>query len=327
VHRSTVTPEGELGKKPILDDETFISEFESLGAAGIARKYQCLERGVKSRRRSLEAKLQITIASPYANRINYPGRVNVELKNGTILVGSDFHIWPEANSVCLRAFKKFIDDIKPDAIVLNGDVLDFPRISRYPQNWEKAPDPQEEIEASQDHLHDMVARSKRGSKKIWTIGNHDQRFENAIANALPQFRGVKGVHLSDHFGVWQKAMSCMVNYDNEPGRTMIKHRMAGGKHAIYNNVREAGCHSITGHLHMQNVRAVSDYRNFNVYGVDTGCVADKHHNAFVYTEDRALDWRSGFGLLTYHDWMLLPPELITKHDENTVVFRGQLITV
>ena len=91
------------------------------------------------------------------------------------------------------------------------------------------------------------------------------------------------------------------------------------------NTLNAGVSMVTGHLHSQNVRPVSDYNSFDRYGVDTGCVADKDHRAFLYTEDAPLDWRSGFALLTYRDGRLMYPELITKWDDKTVQFRGNLI--
>jgi len=160
----------------------------------------------------------------------------------------------------LRAFKKFVGDIKPSVIILNGDVMDFPRISRHPQNWEKAPDPQEEIESAQDHLADIVQRSKRGTQKFWTLGNHDARLEALYANSTPQMRGMKGVHLSDFFAAWQKAMSVMVNDGIEGGATMIKHRYKGGMNATRANTLNAGVSVVTGHLHCQNVRPLSDYR-------------------------------------------------------------------
>jgi hypothetical protein len=50
--------------------------------------------------------------------------------------------------------------------------MDFPRISRHPQNWESAPDPQEEIEAAQDHLNDMYqlpASAGRSGIGLWAI--------------------------------------------------------------------------------------------------------------------------------------------------------------
>lgn len=311
-----------------LSDAEFVRVFETEGAGGIVRLTGQLENGVYHRRRRIEKKLGRLLTAPTRAAVQYPGRVNLELRNGTVLIGSDFHIWPGEESTCLRAFKKFTEDIKPNVVILNGDVMDFPRISRHPQNWETAPDPHEEIEAVQDHLADIVSRCKRGAQKFWTLGNHDARFELLLAGSVPQYRKVKGVHLSDHFdAVWTKAMSCFINEDNEAGRTMVKHRLAGGMHATYNNTRKGGVSVVTGHLHSQNVRPVSDYTRFDRYGVDTGCVADKEHKAFAYHEDSPVDWRSGFALLTYRDGRLMPPELITKMSDNEVWFRGALIRV
>lgn len=311
-----------------LRDEEFMQLFNERGAIYISQTYGVTERGVYKRRRNLERRYGAAINAPTEDaKLNFPGCVNLEIKNGTVLVGSDFHVWPGDASICFRAFKKFTDDIKPDAVILNGDVTDFPRLSAHPQTWESAPDAIEEIEAIQDHLHDIEQRCKKGAHKIWTLGNHDARFERIIANALPQMKGIKGVHLADHFAIWTKAMSCMVNYGTESGRTMIKHRLKGGKHATYNNVKEAGTHIITGHLHSQNIRSVSDYRGFDLYGVDTGCVADREHRAFSYTENAPTDWRSGFALLTYRDGELMVPELITRWRDNKVQFRGEIISV
>lgn len=304
--------------------------FNKMGATRLAAHLKTRERNVYARRRSLEAKYNATIPAPSSGeqiKPHYPGRTDLSLQNGTVLVGSDFHIWPGEESTCLRAFKKFIDDIKPNVVILNGDVTDFPRISRFPQNWERAPDVWEELEAVQDHLNDMVQRCKRGTQKFWTLGNHDARFETLIANAAPQLKNVKGVHLSDHFAVWQKAMSCMINDGISGGATMIKHRWKGGIHATHNNTVNAGISMVTGHLHSAKVTPFSDYQQYDRYGVDSGCVADKHHRAFSYTEDSPLNWRSAFALLTYRDGRLMFPELISKWDENSVQFRGEVITV
>lgn len=311
------------GQNKKCSDEEFIKLFNLHGASKTAAILETTERGVYSRRRRLEDRVGM-IAAPPKVQINHPGRIPLEIRNGTALVGSDFHIWPGEPSTCLRAFKKFIKDIQPSAIILNGDVLDFPRISRHPQNWESAPDPQQEIECAQDHLNDMEQAAKRGTKKIWPIGNHDIRLEATFANSTPQMRGVRGVHLADHFPNWQKAMSCMINEGVEGGTTMVKHRFKGGQGATRANALNAGISMVTGHLHSQNVRPLSDYNRFDRYGVDTGCVADKEHRAFTYTEDSPLDWRSGFALLTYREGVLMPPELITKMSEKSVWFRGQL---
>lgn len=310
-----------MAVKTCSDDE-FVRLFQTLGATETARQLRCGERSVYKRRANM-ARFE-PIAAPTKNAIDVPGRVHLEIKTGTVLIGSDFHIWPGKPSTCLRAFKKFVADIKPTAVILNGDVMDFPRISRHPQNWESAPDPQEEIEAAQDHLNDIVQAGSKRTHRYWTLGNHDARWEATFANAVPQMRGVRGVHLADHFSGWEKAMSCFINEGIDGGATMVKHRLKGGMNATRANTLNAGVSVVTGHLHSQNVRPLSDYRRHDRYGVDTGCVADKEHRAFTYTEDSPLDWRSGFALLTYRDGLLMPPELVTKMSPNTVWFRGAL---
>lgn len=248
-------------------------------------------------------------------------RAELSIKDGVALVGSDFHIWPGGESVALRAFKKFCKELKPAAVILNGDVLDFPQISRHPPiGWESSPSPKEEIEAAQDHLNDIVTAVPRGCRKVWTLGNHDARFETRLATVAKEYKGLKGIHLSDFFPLWEKGWSAWINDD-----VVCKHRWKGGVHAAHNNTVGAGKTMITGHLHSQKVTPYTDY-NGTRYGVDTGCVADTDHKAFVdYTEDAPLNWRSGFVVLTFKNGRLLYPELVTKWDDGEhVQFRGQL---
>lgn len=322
---------------PKCSDTDFIKLFQEKGATTTAKVLDIGERAVYMRRDKLQKRYGIKIKAPNNGGIltelaehqkkEYPHRVEFDVKNGTVIVGSDFHIWPGQESTALRAFKKFCDDIRPAAVILNGDVLDFPKISRHPPiGWESAPSPIEEIEAAQDHLHDISQASKR-ARKCWTLGNHDARFETRLATVASEYRGIKGIHLSDHFGGWEKGWSCYINGQIEGGRTMVKHRFKGGMNAPRANTLNAGVHMVTGHLHSQKVSPVSDYLG-DRYGVDSGCVADKDHKAFVdYTEDAPLDWRSGFAVLTYKDGKLLMPELVSKWDSKHVQFRGTLIKV
>jgi len=253
----------------------------------------------------------------------YPWRVAINIKNGTVVVGSDFHIWPGEASTALRAFKQSCKDLHPAAVILNGDVLDFPQISRHPPiGWESTPSPVEEIEAAQDHLADIVRNAPRGCHKVWTLGNHDARFETRLAMVAREYKGLKGIHLSDFFSAWTKGWSVWINDD-----VVCKHRWKGGIHAPYNNVVYAGKTMVTGHLHSQKVTPYTDY-NGTRYGVDTGCVAEPDHKAFAdYTEDAPKNWRSGFCVLTFKNGELLTPELMTVWDEDHVQFRGQIVRV
>lgn len=289
----------------------------------MSKRLQMLERNVYLRRSRLEAKIGRPINAPTKHPVKeYPHRQTLDIRNGSAIIGSDFHIWPGAESTCLRAFKKFCDELRPAAVILNGDVLDFPQISRHPPiGWAALPSVKEEMEAAQDHLQDIVKASRR-AKKLWLLGNHDARYETRLATVASEYKGLKGISLGDAFPLWEKGWSCWINDE-----VVVKHRWKGGVHAAHNNTVGAGKTMVTGHLHSQKVTPYTDY-NGTRYGVDTGCVAETDHTAFIdYTEDAPLNWRSGFAVLTFKDGVLLPPELVSRWDDKTVVFRGQLMRV
>lgn len=315
------------GPQPKLSDSDFIAEFETIGPTRLSNKHGLSTKCVYQRRKSLENRLGRQITGPEhpnATRHNvaHPQRVHLEVENGTVIIGSDAHIWPGPRSTAIRAFIKFCKDIKPKAVILNGDVLDFPQVSRYPPiGWESHPTVQNEIEAGQDVLSD-IERATFKIPKVWTLGNHDGRFETRLATVAPEFAKVKGIHLRDHFPAWQPGWSCWINQS-----VVVKHRFKGGLNAALNNTMASGLTMVTGHLHSPIVTAWTDY-NGTRYGVDTGCLADPDHRAFVdYTEDNPKNWRSAFGVLTFRDGVLLPPELVTVHDAERVAWRGELIKV
>lgn len=311
-----------MGAPPRCPDAEFMRLFSAIGATELSAKLGVTERNIYRRRSKLEAKNGQPINAPTTQVKEYPHRQRISIKNGTVVIGSDFHIWPGEPSTCLRAFKKFVDDIRPAAVILNGDVADFPKISRHPpMGWESAPDVKDELEAIQDHTNDIATAARR-ARKIHTLGNHDARFEVRLATVASEYRGIKGIHLSDHLPLWEKGWSCWVNDD-----VVIKHRWKGGVHATHNNTVNAGKTMVTGHLHSQKVTPYTDY-NGTRWGVDTGCVAETDGKQFTdYLEDSPTNWRSGFAVLTFKEGQLLPPELVTKWSDNQVVFRGELIRV
>jgi len=321
-----------MGKPGIksCSDEEFMRLFDQQGAKKTSEIIGTTERNVYARRRNIEAQYDRTLVAPTKAYLEakYPHRLQHEIKNGTALIGSDFHLWPDQESTALRAFKKFADDLRPSIVILNGDVLDFPTIGRHaPIMWESAPEPWQEIEAAQDHLHD-IAKASRRARKAWCLGNHDARFESNLANNARQYRKIKGVHLSDHFPLWEKSWSCAINSLNERGRTMVKHKpKGGGINAPRASALNSGVSYVHGHLHSQKVAQITDY-NGDRYGVDGGMIADPSSKQFInYTEDSALDWRSGFPVLTYREGRLMLPELVKVWDDHHVEFRGKLIRV
>jgi hypothetical protein len=310
-----------------LGDEDFIRLFKEVGPHELARRTGFSVRRIYARRKQIEAKTGEEIVAPNPRGrptpVLYPHRFLLDVENGEVVVGGDFHYWPGPASTAHRAFVKLIRDIRPAAVILNGDVIDATTISRHPPiGWEQQPSLVDEIEAAQERVGEIESACPRKTKRVWTLGNHDARFETRLATVAPQYAKIHGVHLKDHFPAWHPAWSVWINDD-----VVVKHRFKGGIHAPHNNTIWAGKSIITNHLHSQKVIPFTDY-NGTRYGVDTGCVANPDAKAFLdYSEDNPKNWRSGFVILTFREGRLMLPELVSVWDEGRVQFRGQLIDV
>jgi hypothetical protein len=315
------------GRKPRCTDAEFIRLFEDLGATETARRLGTRERKVHARRRAIEVRHNIVIktpnpGSPTAMLVAHPARRQETVKDGMVMVGSDAHYWPGIVSTAHRAFVWFARELQPKLIVKNGDVTDFPSISRHAMiGWEERPKVSDEIETCKERLQEIEDACKN-ALLYWPLGNHDGRFETRLATQAPEYAKVHGVHLKDHFPRWRPCWSLWVNEN-----TVIKHRFKGGVHATSNNTLWAGKTMVTGHLHALQERPISDY-NGTRWGVDCGTLAEPYGPQFVnYTEDNPVNWRSGFYVLTYHKGALLWPEPVHVLGPNEVSFRGKVYLV
>lgn len=322
---------GESMTTPACSEEEFIrlwNEHQSVSV--LAKVLGVSDRNIQTRRRSIERRTGLLLASPDKRsptfNVTIPNngvRVNVEVDNGTIVVGSDAHYWPGIVSTAHRAFVKIIGEIKPQMVVMNGDAFDGAKISRHPvSGFESKPNVKQELEAVQDRLWE-VEKAAGNAKLHWTWGNHDMRFGAKIAANIPEFEGVTGFALPDHFKRWVFSTSVMVN-----GHTQIKHRLYNGIHASYNATVKSGISTVNGHLHSLKVTPWTDMTGTR-YGVDTGSLADVWGEQFSYTEDSTRNHRSGFAVLTFYKGKLMPPELceVVSEDAGLVYFRGEVIKV
>ena len=305
-------------------DEEIVAAVSLMGKAAAARHLGLNERNLYKR---LTAIGQIIQAPDMRYRTLHvleqsSGRLDMEIQDGVVLVGSDAHYRPGVISTAHRAFVRFCKELKPRLVVKNGDTLDFPSISRHaPIGWETRPTVVQEIECAQERLGE-IEQAAGQARRVWPAGNHDLRFEARIATLAPEYARIKGVHLHDHFPLWEPCWGIWINDD-----VVVKHRFKGGIHATRNNTLNAGRTMITGHLHSLKVTPLSDY-NGTRFGVDCGTMADPYSDAFRdYTELSPVDWRSGFVVLTFHKGRLLWPEIVHVIGEGLVEFRGQVIDV
>lgn len=311
--------------KRVSDDE-FIGIWNRLqSATQVARALDIDVRNVHIRRKRIEGKYSIVLRSndsrspTFLVREHAP-RVDCEMMNGTIFVGSDAHYWPGAPSTAHQAFVKLIKQEQPELVVMNGDLFDGARISRYPSAaWIQLPTVKEELDAVALRLGEIKEAVGSG-KTWWCLGNHDMRFDAKLANMASEFEGVQGFTLGDHFPDWKISISLFIN-----NKLMIKHRFRNGTHATWNNTLYSGVSMCTGHLHRLQATILNDYGGTR-WGIDCGTLGETEGDHMHYGEDNPTNHCSGFAVLTIVDGQLLHPEFCVVID-GKAYFRGKEVVL
>ena len=317
-----------------ISDEEFIELWRTHNSPSKLAKILELDvRNIYSRRRSLELKYGIELAAKskvakpdLSTAHHHAARYKLGIVDGTVLVFSDAHFWPGDRSVAYRGLLWAINELKPNAVICNGDAFDGASISRFPRiGWDQKPSVVQELEACRSSLGEIAKTAKDARysvKLVWPLGNHDARFENRLAQNAGEYEGVKGFTLKDHFPEWEPCWSCWPT-----DQVVIKHRYKNGIHATHNNTKDSGLSMVTGHLHSLKVTPWTDYTGTR-FGVDSGTLSNTGAKQFVdYLEDNPTNWRSGFVVLTFVKGQMLWPELIHAHNNGTIDFRGKLIDV
>jgi len=323
-----------MSKPSKVSDQDFISLYKETGSpVAIAKITGISERRVHARRRIIENKYNIVLSSkttknPHEKKYNTvhdsPSSINLGMLNGSVLVFSDAHFLPAVRTTAFKALLWMIGEVKPSVVIANGDIFDGSMVSRHPASgWEKVPTVLEELQASQSRMDEIACAAKEANPKvklIFSLGNHDQRFGARLATMAPEYAGVHGFSLNDHFPDWTHCVSCFLNDD-----IVVMHRWKGGQFAIANNARMSGISYITGHLHSLQCLAITDFKGTR-WGVDTGTLAQPFASSFSYTMDTPRNWRSGFVSLNVFEGKLLAPELVMVNDDDPdcVEYRGQV---
>jgi hypothetical protein len=321
-----------MSGKPVYSDQEFVELWNTYeSGAAMAKAVGMDLRNILRRKSNLEARYGITLhqKSNVVKMIAKPNnsaRKELGIENGVVLVFSDAHFWPGIHTTAYKGLLWAIKEFQPKAVIANGDVFDGASISRYPRiGWDSTPSVIQELKACEialGEIEDTAKKARSNVKLVFTLGNHDARFETRLAANAPQYEFVKGFTLKDHFPAWEPCWSCWPTEN-----VAVKHRWKGGVHATHNNTVNAGVTIVTGHLHSLKVTPFADY-NGNRFGVDTGTLAEPGGPQFMnYLEDSPTNWRSGFAVLTFYEGKLLWPELVHKWSENQIEFRGKVYDV
>jgi len=107
------------------------------------------------------------------------------LKAKKLAVLSDIHV-PYHSISALECTLDKIYEEKPDAILLNGDTIDFYGLSRFQKDPRKR-SVAHELQALNEFL-DVLQQFE--AKIIYKLGNHDERYEHYLMHKAPELLGI-----------------------------------------------------------------------------------------------------------------------------------------
>jgi predicted phosphodiesterase len=225
----------------------------------------------------------------------------LKIKDGLVIIGSDIHI-PFQDDKAVDAFVNYCADLQPSAIVLNGDVLDFYKLSRFVKG--EGRNPYEEITACQELLKDLKSRCPNANI-YYVIGNHETRLQTYVLNNAPHLASlvedVFTIIKTEEVGV--KGCSEVIINDN----FVCTHGKLLGSKAGLSAIKEIEKHYMSGasgHTH-RLAKFLTRKAKRKFVWLETGCLCDLNPE---YVQDP--DWQQGFAVIQFEKGKLKRAEVI-----------------
>ena len=184
-----------------------------------------------------------------------------------VMVCNDVHA-PFQDAFADHAFTKRLDDVKPEILVLNGDIADLMSMSLH-DDGQRRPLLREELEPVHDWLSDK--RRRMGKRKIYFLeGNHEHRYQRYIQKKAPELVGIETtaslLRLQD-FGIGFTGIDHVLRL-GKLGFTHGNRRISGANFARA-HLAKYGCNLSIGHYHQAQIHTQPVYgeNQWHVRGV------------------------------------------------------------
>lgn len=241
----------------------------------------------------------------------------------TTLIVPDIQ-YPYHDALMLKKLISVAEYLKPDQVVLIGDAIDFPQVSR----WEKGRKG-EYAGTLQEHVHgftreviEPLRRTCPDAEILWLEGNHDLRIKEYVKSYAPALIGLGVLEIPSLFNLDEMS----IQYAKGPKR------IATNVYAIHGHESGGYCATqsawskkfidrygsdksfIFGHTHQPFII----HRAFGYEGkvsprftMNVGSIMDPVQASYV--KDGAVSWVMSFGVLR-DDGKRVYPELVSAVD-------------
>ena len=216
----------------------------------------------------------------------------LKLVDGTIIVASDIH-FPYQDNKAVKAFLNETNKRKPEVIVLNGDLLDFYKLSKFSKD-PAGKNPEEEIEMCKTFLKKLRKEVGKECKIYYTIGNHSARLRKYILDNAPMVASL----MENVFSLLKleepDVVGCASLLVNDV--FLFKHGSRLGNKSGLSAIKELEAHYLSGasgHTHRLSRYSVRKAGRRFLW-LETGCLCDLNPEYMIDP-----DWEQGLGIITF----------------------------
>lgn len=226
-----------------------------------------------------------------------------------VLIFSDPHGWL-ADLTALRCVNKILQTEHFDEVCINGDVGDFPYISRHNKKLYE-----DGLLAGYSEVEEIIyikeqilkpLRLSTDAKIRFRLGNHDERITNPYN--LSQEQMARLATLYKHYNTCDYDMMLGVTeadgYIYDPSTVFtyfdmfdVTHGLSLAKNASEKNIYEYMSSGTTGHTHRLNSKYLTNRKKPYVW-FESGCTRIKEEVEYLPT-GKIADWQQGFVVVTF----------------------------
>ncbi len=220
------------------------------------------------------------------------------IKAKKLAVLSDVHIPYHSIDAITATFDK-ISNEKPDAILLNGDFIDFYGLSRFMKDPRKR-SVAHELQSAREVL-DILATF--GAKIYFKLGNHEERYEHFLMQKAPELLGIQQFELRHLLGLDEKGIDLIGDKRIIKANDLnIVHGHEFGQ-SIFSPVNVARglflrgkVTAMQGHNHSVSEHTESDMNGNIVTTWSLGCLCELNPAYLPINK-----WSHGFAIVDLHD--------------------------
>lgn len=234
----------------------------------------------------------------------------------TTVVGSDFHFGPDTHSPeHEEVFLNVIADLRPQTVILNGDLSDMLAISKYPKDVRRI----QSLGSERKQYHQFLYRlhaivDEWNGRIIETNGNHsgdghEGRWWRYLSDRIPEVAGDPEFQAKlDYKAMWMPSwarVELVEDFTVVPGLIVLHGDVVRG-HAAYSarGMLEKWRHSlIHGHTHRTgrygyHVPPVAGKKSHQMRAWEGGCLCSMRP---IYGSGKAVNWQPGFTIVRHDE--------------------------